>query len=74
MRVMCILTVWNEREYLPLKLEYCKQNKLEPYIIDNMSTDGSWEYLQENKIPSHRLSNSFILLFIPHIIIKSPFF
>ena len=52
---MCILTVWNEREYLPLKLEYCKQNKLEPYIIDNMSTDGSWEYLQENKVPSHRL-------------------
>ena len=55
MRVMCILTVWNEREYLPLKLEYCKQNKLEPYVIDNMSDDGSWEYLQDQGVKSHRV-------------------
>jgi hypothetical protein len=73
MRVMCILTVWNEREYLPLKLEYCKQNKLEPYIIDNMSTDGSWEYLQENNIPSHRLDTgeSFDLRMLQNDIVET---
>ena len=58
MRVLCILPVYNEMEFLPLKIEFCKQNKLELYIIDNMSTDGSWEWLQENNIPSHRLDTN----------------
>jgi len=73
MRVLCILTVWNEINYLPLKLEYCKQNKLEPYFIDNMSDDGTWEWLQENNIPSHRIdtNGSFDLRRLQDEIVKT---
>jgi hypothetical protein len=73
MRVVCILTVWNEIEYLPLKVEYCRQNKLEPYFIDNMSDDGTWEWLQENNIPSHRIDtdNSFDLRALQDDIVKT---
>ncbi len=54
MRTLCILTIYNEMEYLPYKLKYCKENDLDLYIIDNMSNDGSWEWLQKNNIKSHR--------------------
>ena len=47
-------------EYLPFKVEYCRQNKLDLYVIDHMSNDGSWEWLQENNISSHRFDNGGI--------------
>ncbi|MEY3194259.1 MAG: hypothetical protein RIQ78_356 [Bacteroidota bacterium] len=52
--VLCIMTIYNEIEYLPYKLKFCQENNLDLYIIDNISDDGSWEWLQENKVPSHR--------------------
>ena len=58
MRVVAIQHVWNEIEYLPLKIKWCERNNIEPYVIDNMSDDGSWEWLQENNIPSHRLDTN----------------
>ncbi len=60
MNVLCILTAWNEMEYLPFKAEYCRQNKLDLYVIDHMSNDGSWEWLQENNVSSHRFDNGGI--------------
>ena len=54
MRTLCILTIYNEIEFLPYKLKYTKENDLDLYIIDNMSNDGSWEWLQDNNIKSHR--------------------
>tara|TARA_Y100000588_G_scaffold361921_1_gene423171 strand:+ start:1568 stop:2365 length:798 start_codon:yes stop_codon:yes gene_type:complete len=60
MNVLCILTAWNEMEYLPFKVEYCRQNELDLYVIDHMSDDGSWEWLQENDISSHRFDNGGI--------------
>lgn len=56
--VLCIMTIWNEMDYLPLKVQYCKDNDLDIYIIDNMSNDGSWEWLQKNNIPSHRFDTN----------------
>ena len=58
MRVVCILTVWNEIDFLPLKVKYCRLNKLIPYFIDNESDDGTWEWLQRHKIRSHRMSTN----------------
>ena len=55
MNVLCILTIWNEKKYLPYKVQYCKENKLDLYVIDNMSDDGSWEWLEKHNIPSHRI-------------------
>ena len=60
MKVLCILTAWNEMEYLPFKVEYCRENKLDLYVIDHMSDDGSWEWLQKNNISSHRFDNGGI--------------
>lgn len=54
MKILCILTIYNEIEYLPYKLKFCKENNLDLYVIDNISDDGSWEWLQENNVPSHR--------------------
>tara|TARA_B100000315_G_C14180540_1_gene408697 strand:- start:132 stop:455 length:324 start_codon:yes stop_codon:yes gene_type:complete len=54
MKVIGIQNIWNEIDYLPLKIKWCEKNNIEPYIIDNMSDDGSWEWLQKNNIPSHR--------------------
>ena len=54
MKIVAIQPVWNEMDYLPLKIEWCKRNQIQPYVIDNLSDDGSWEWLQENNIPSHR--------------------
>lgn len=53
-KVLLVMSVWNEINYLPLKVKYCEENKLDIYVIDNMSDDGTWEWLQENNIPSHR--------------------
>ena len=73
MRVICILTVWNEIEFLPLKVEYCRLNGLVPYFIDNESDDGTWEWLQQHKINSHRLGtdNSFSLRALQADIVKT---
>ena len=67
------MTIWNEMKWLPYKLKYIQQNKLEPYIIDNMSDDGSWEWLQENNVPSHRFDTggSFHLRKLQEEIIKT---
>jgi glycosyltransferase involved in cell wall biosynthesis len=46
--------VYNERDYLPHVYEFWKHQGIGMYVIDNMSNDGTWEWLQENNIPSHR--------------------
>jgi hypothetical protein len=58
MKIACMLTVWNEIEYIPYKIAFCKQNNLVPYVVDNYSDDGTWEWLQDNKIHSHRLDTN----------------
>jgi hypothetical protein len=58
MRVLNILTVWNEIDLIPYQVEYCRKNGLEIYVIDNMSDDGTWEWLQEHNIPSHRIDTN----------------
>lgn len=55
MRVLMICFVYNEVKYLPHTIKYYQDNGCEVYVIDNFSTDGTWEWLQENGIPSHRV-------------------
>ncbi len=54
MNILCILSVYNEIKFLPIKLRWMEANGLSPYFIDNISNDGTWEYLQERGVPSHR--------------------
>ena len=49
-----VMTVFNERELLPFRKAYCEKEGISLYVIDNYSTDGTWEWLGENEIPSHR--------------------
>jgi hypothetical protein len=53
-KILAIAFVWNEREYLPKALEYYRKQGLDVYVIDNYSDDGTWQYLQEQGIASHR--------------------
>lgn len=54
MKVVAITFVYNELRYLPAAIAYYKKQGCDIYVIDNMSTDGTWEWLQENKISSHQ--------------------
>ena len=58
MRITAIMTAYNEITFMPIKWEWCKKHNLELYVIDNMSTDGTWEWLQANGIPSHRFDTN----------------
>ena len=35
--------VYNEIDILPNQIKYIKSQGLEPYVLDNYSTDGTWE-------------------------------
>ena len=39
-------------------VDYWKKQSVSLYIIDNMSTDGTWEWLQKNEIPSHQVNTN----------------
>ena len=56
--ILNILTAYNEIDFLPLKKKWCDLNGLELYVIDNMSNDGTWEWLQDNNIKSHRVDTN----------------
>ena len=55
MKSLTILTAYNEIDYLPLKKRWCDANGLDLYVLDNYSTDGTWEWLQDNKVNSERV-------------------
>lgn len=56
MKILYITHIWNEINYLPLKVKWCKINGLDIYVLDNFSSDGSWEWLLKNKIPCERIN------------------
>jgi len=57
MRILACGVVWNEIDILPYLLKYLKAQGVDVFIFDNDSTDGTWEYLQDNKIKCERLSS-----------------
>jgi hypothetical protein len=57
MKIFWTFCIYNELELLPFKIDYMKRNGIEFYVFDNMSTDGSWEWLKENKIPSEQFDS-----------------
>ena len=58
MKVLMICFVYNEIKYLPHIINYYRKNSCVVYVIDNMSTDGTWEWMQKNNIPGHRLDTN----------------
>jgi len=58
MKTLCIFSAYNEIEFLYHKKKFCEYHGLDLYVVDNYSNDGTWEWLQDNKIPSHRLDTN----------------
>lgn len=56
MKVLAIAFVYNEKPFLPYAIDWYKSQGCDLYVIDNMSDDGTWEWLQEQGIPSHRFN------------------
>jgi hypothetical protein len=57
MKILWTFCVYNEIELLPFKIDYIVKNNIDCYVFDNMSTDGSWEWLQKTAIPSERFDS-----------------
>lgn len=58
MKILCIFTAYNEIEFLKHKKQFCDYHGLDMYVVDNYSNDGTWEWLQDNKVSSHRLDTN----------------
>lgn len=54
-KIACIVPAWNEINYIRHKANWCRNNLIDLYVINNESTDGTKEYLVENHIPHHDL-------------------
>lgn len=52
--ITAIMSTYNEIEYLPLKIQWCRSNGIDLYVCDNMSNDGTGEMLQREGIASHQ--------------------
>lgn len=51
MSILMIHTSYNELNLLRYKQEHCMRNDIYLFVIDNMSNDGSVEWMEENNIP-----------------------
>jgi len=70
--ILNILTVYNEMKFMPLKRKWCDLNGLNLYVLDNYSTDGTWQWLRDNNIDSERIDtdDSFDLRILQAGILK----
>lgn len=73
MNVLCILAIYNEIDFLPYKVQWAEDNEFDIYVIDNYSTDFSYEWLKDHNIPCHRIdsNNSFDLRILHPDIVKT---
>lgn len=72
-KVLCIMTIYNEIDFLPYKVEWCRRNGLDLYVIDNYSTDYSYEWLKAHNINCHRVDTkgTFDLRILQNEILKT---
>jgi len=74
MKILAIAFVYNELPYIEQAVKYYRAQGCDMlYVIDNGSTDGTWEWLQEQKIPSHRFNTqgAFHLSWLQEEMIKT---
>jgi hypothetical protein len=58
LKILAISFCYNEINFIKLKEDWCKSQDIDMYIIDNISNDGTYEYLVKNKIPNHRFDTN----------------
>lgn len=73
LKIVAIAFVYNEIKFIDYKRQWAEEQDVDLYIIDNMSNDGTWEYLQEKGIPSHRFNTNhrFNLVALQQELIKT---
>ena len=49
---------YNSLDIIPYTIEYYQKEKIDIFVLDNYSSDGSWEFLQHNKISSKRVDTN----------------
>ena len=49
---------WNEIEYIPKCVKFYQQHGIHVVVADNKSDDGSWEWLNDNKIDCFQFDTS----------------
>lgn len=57
MHILNPMLCYNSLDIIPYVIEYNLKEDIDLFILDNYSTDGSWEYIQDNKIPSRRVDS-----------------
>jgi len=57
MRVLAAAFAYNERPYIPYMVEYYRSQGCDLLILDNYSTDGTYEWLVENKVITGRVDS-----------------
>jgi len=57
MKILACGVVHNEIDVLPYLLEYYKTQGVDVFIFDNISNDGTWEYLLDNGVECERLES-----------------
>ena len=45
MNILAIMAIWNQRNMLPMKNAWLLEQGVKTFVVDNMSTDGSFEML-----------------------------
>lgn len=58
LQILNIMTCYNEMEYLPYSVQYYRDAGIDLYVIDNYSSDGSYEWLLENNVACHRIDTN----------------
>lgn len=58
MHVLNIICSYNEIDYLPYVIRDYTEKGIDIHVIDNYSTDGTWEWLNDNNISCHKLGTN----------------
>jgi hypothetical protein len=58
MRILATCFVYNEVKYLDQWVNWYRSQGCELFVLDNMSNDGTFEWLQENGIPCERFDTN----------------
>lgn len=72
MRILVAAFAYNERPYIPYMVEYYRNQGCELLILDNYSTDGTYEWLLEHGVMTGRVDtkNTFYLVKLQSILLS----
>jgi len=64
MKIVTAAFAYNERPYIPFMVEYYREQGCDLFILDNYSTDGTYEWLIEHGVTTARVDtrDSFLLV------------